>query len=789
MKGAGWMMIKRGNTRDEKYVRPKMAEEKFKMAQSLQQNVYLYGITGIGKTAFVKDMLGRKSFNYYSAEESGAEQILLPEDDKPHIIVVDDLHHIMDDRRREEYTDRLRVLMQCRNIWLILIARCAIPRWLMPLHVENTFLIIQEKDLYLDRLGQDAYFEKWNIKLSLEQSKNVWQLAGGNPLFLRFVAMAGGDTGQAVDDLWKYFLYLYDQWDTELKEFMMEISVLKHFNASMAQMVTGRKNAQQLLKRALETGNFITEKNGTYEYNFILQEHMHVLLERKFDTDQLAHIYYNAGHMYEMNGDVLNALKMYEAGGDEKSILRLLIANARQNPATGCYFELRRYYLMLPEDSICTSPVLMAGMSMLQSMLMNPEESERWYHLLEEYVAKCEGSAKREAKSRLLYLDIGLPHRGSVQIQELMQYADTLLKEGKAILPEFSVTSNLPSLMNGGKDFCEWSKRDKALAVSIGKIVEFVLGKYGKGLVSIALAESYFEKGHDSGEIVSLAEKGRMQAEAGGKMEQVFVAVGILVWLSVLNGYAGDAQDMLESFRQMAEKEVPQLLDNLEAFQCRIAFYQGGIPQIHQWMEGAPDENKDFCSLERFRYLTKVRGYIQFGRYDKAYSLLQKMLYYAKMQKRDYVAMESMLLLAVVKYRIKEKGWESLLQECIQRAEEYHFVRIFSREGGAILKLLKAGDFTWHNEEYRRQVFKECEKMGRQYPFYLKEKMEGDIVLSENALNILRLQAEGYRMEEIAEQLNITTNTVKYHNRETYRKLGVSGKAAAVNEAKNRGLI
>ena len=74
------------------------------------------------------------------------------------------------------------------------------------------------------------------------------------------------------------------------------------------------------------------------------------------------------------------------------------------------------------------------------------------------------------------------------------------------------------------------------LASGIGKIVEFVLGKFGKGLVSIALAESFLEKGMDNYEIVSLAEKGRLQAEAGGKTELVFVAVGILVWLSVLNG-------------------------------------------------------------------------------------------------------------------------------------------------------------------------------------------------------------------------------------------------------------
>ena len=78
-------------------------------------------------------------------------------------------------------------------------------------------------------------------------------------------------------------------------------------------------------------------------------------------------------------------------------------------------------------------------------------------------------------------------------------------------------------MMNGGKDFCEWSKRDTELALTIGKSVEFVLEKYGKGLVYLALAESYLEKGKNIFEIFSKAEKGRMDAERGGMLEQVFV--------------------------------------------------------------------------------------------------------------------------------------------------------------------------------------------------------------------------------------------------------------------------
>lgn len=783
------MIIKKDHVVDENYIKPKQAEKKFRIAQELQQTIYLYGITGSGKTTFVSTMLQKKSYYYYSAMETNAEQLQIEEDDKYHIVVIDDMQEIIGEHQREAYAERIRILIKCENIWLILISRARIPQWLMPLYVENTFLIIKEEDIQFDQKGQTEYFKKCNINLSTEQEKKIWQIGHGNPLLLHFIALANGNVEQAMNDIWKYFFYIYDQWDTELQEFILKMSVVERFDIQMAQIVTGMNDVYVLIKRALETGNFLIEKDGMYEYNFFQKECFQIFLEKKFDANQIARLYYNAGHMYEIQGDIINALKMYKQSGDKNSIFQLLIKNARHNPANGYYFELREYYFMLPEEYIYTSPILMAAMSILQSMLMNTEESERWYHLLEDFANKSMGSAKREAKSKLFYLDIALPHRGSIKVLDVLKNVSTLLREGKVILPEFSVTSNLPSMMNGGKDFCEWSKKDKELADSVGKLVEFVLGKYGKGLVNIALAESYLEKGMDNYEITFLAEKGQMQAEAGGKIEQIFVSVGILIWLSILNGHADDAEDILESFKQRAEDKAPQLLLNINALQCRIFLYQGKITQILEWVEEAPNENKDFCTMERFRYLTKIRVYIQFKKYDKAYALLQKMLYYAKEQKRDYIIRESMLLLAVVKYRMKKQGWELLLQECIKWAEEYHFVRILTREGGILIKLFKEGNFTWQDEEFHKQVLNECKKVGQYYPSYLKGKAAEDIVLSENALNILRLQAEGYKTEQIAKILDITTNTVKYHNKETYRKFGVSNKAAAVNEAKNRGLI
>lgn len=81
------------------------------------------------------------------------------------------------------------------------------------------------------------------------------------------------------------------------------------------------------------------------------------------------------------------------------------------------------------------------------------------------------------------------------------------------------MTSNLPSIMNGGKDFCEWSKRDTELALMIGKSVEFVLGKYGKVLYPCS-CRSYLEKRKRYFEIFQRWKKA-VWMQDGGMLEQV----------------------------------------------------------------------------------------------------------------------------------------------------------------------------------------------------------------------------------------------------------------------------
>ena len=102
-----------------------------------------------------------------------------------------------------------------------------------------------------------------------------------------------------------------------------------------------------------------------------------------------------------------------------------------------------------------------------------------------------------QARGRLAWLDISLPQRGAEGLTTIIPAVFRLLTNKEVTLPAFSITSALPGLMNGGKDFSQWSPKDDLLYKTIRVPVEVILGKDGVGLADYAVAESKFGKGED----------------------------------------------------------------------------------------------------------------------------------------------------------------------------------------------------------------------------------------------------------------------------------------------------
>ena len=64
-----------------------------------------------------------------------------------------------------------------------------------------------------------------------------------------------------------------------------------------------------------------------------------------------------------------------------------------------------------------------------------------------------------------------------------------------------------------------------------------------------------------------------------------------------------------------------------------------------------------------------------------------------------------------------------------------------------------------------------------------------DQILSERELEVLRCLAAGLTYPSIAERLIISVNTVRYHVKEIYGRLGVSSRAEAIAQAREQKLL
>lgn len=288
---------------DDKYICPQKAICKFRSAKKLRTPLYLYGVTGIGKTSLVMHNLNMKRCSYYSASETSADQIKIKEQSAEYTVVLDDLQNLTDTTERESYFEVICKLLSLNNVWLILIARCPFPRWLLPLRTKYIFAEIEESDFLLSLDEQITYIEQYDIHLTREEHQKAWNLGGGNALSLLFFAMEKGNLELTQRRQWDYLeTHVYDQWDLELQEFFMDMSIVETFTVRLASMLTGRSDVEKLIFRAEEVGNFfdIRGTDGIWKCRWPMRKSMQQRLRRKRSIEQINHLYYVAGLYYEL---------------------------------------------------------------------------------------------------------------------------------------------------------------------------------------------------------------------------------------------------------------------------------------------------------------------------------------------------------------------------------------------------------------------------------------------------------------------------------------------------------
>lgn len=777
-------------------IRP-LAREQYDKFMARGRVLFFSAPCGCGKSTLARALLSGCQVLSLHAGEPG---FALPADDEGwEVLLIDDLQQMTEEADRQALCQLIREYAGRR---FVLLSRGAVPGWLMAFQYAGLMAVLDTNALLWDREDIRTLFHRQGTPVGESVITEILRETSGYPLGVAVTAhcMADGRpyspelVAQCYHEVFFYFeTAVYRRFDLPIRRFLLELAPFESFDVELARMVSGDPRAGERLGW-LQQNTTMLRPAGVNQFRFWAQFRTFLLweMDREYSDEKRRTVLNRGGLYYELKEDYSHALECYTMGGDHSKVSELLVRNAELHPGMGHYSEMEKYYRSLPEQEIAASPALMQGMSMLCALAADYEGSERWYQALSQFARSRTKSdaAGRQARGRLAWLDISLPQRGVTDLTAIIPAAYRLLVNKEVVLPAFSVTSALPSIMNGGKDFSEWSRRDDLLYQTIRTPVEAILGRDGVGLPDCAVAESKFEKGEDiTARMLSLMSRlGEIQRDGTPDIE--FAAVGLLARSQLAAGHAGDARRTLESLRQrFAESGQSRFLPNIDAMLCRVDLRTGDTDAVDSWYrEKAPRDPLSINIMKRYQYFTQAMAELAQGRPQAALLTLAPLEPYciACQRKMDHTTL--LLLRAVAQYRLKDEAWQQSLTDALRIAAGLGFIRPVSCCGAALLPLLQALPSP-EEESWYRQVVAFARVQAARYPYFLVPPLPPGEEMTATELQVLRLMCADKSNAEIGRILDIKLPTVKTHVSHILTKLNVSRRSEAKTAARRLWLI
>ena len=771
-------------------------QEKFKSAWGQRQVILFTAPCGCGKSAAASVLLEPYTVCRWDALSDPPEPV---PDFTCDAVLLDNLQAMKNPNAQQSLCEAIR---QHPEIHFVLLSRGTIPGWLMPFRYEPRMQVFEMKDLMLDQETAEKVLNLAGISPSPAEMSVIMERSMGYPLAMSILCQQmqdGRRYGDAVDadvrrELFVHFrTAVYLRFEPPARRLLLNLVPFEPFDVEFAQILSGNSHAGELLgELQQDTSMFLYDDLHHCRFLPDFRQYLLWQQEREYSAEEQNWLYSRAALYYELHDDYKSALDCYTRCGEYQKVSDLLIKNSELHPGLAHYDEMEDYYRALPREQILSSPALMAGMSMLSSICMDYDASEAWYLELE----RCAGRLKRSdtdyksVRGWLAWLDIGLPQRNVNDILTKLNNVVNLLTSKEIVMPEFSVTSRLPSIMNGGKDFCEWSRNDDALYRKYRVPVSFLLKRDGVALPECAVAESKFEKGEEiSGRMLDLL--GRLEKiQKKGTPDIEFALIGLLVRLRIDQGEADRAMEHLEALRERFQRpDCHRFLPNLDALMCRTAMYQGNDEAVDTWYrEKAPKDLLKLRVMLRYQYMTRAMVEIVYGKYQEALLILDPLRPYFKAAHRVMDGIYLDLLTAICRFRAGDGDWQTSLCAALDTCRDYQFIRPVSQYGAAILPLLEKGGWT-ADPAFLDRLIAAARKQAAQYPDFLRFRGDLPEPLSPAELNVLRLLCHHKSNAEIGELLGIKLPTVKTYVSAVLRKLNVKNRGAVKDAALKLHLI
>ncbi len=315
-----------------------------------------------------------------------------------------------------------------------------------------------------------------------------------------------------------------------------------------------------------------------------------------------------------------------------------------------------------------------------------------------------------------------------------------------------------------------------------------------------------------------LAEQALTAARLGG--HAAVLAYGSVIYARILQA-AGDLTGAEASLTQVRDlRGMPAWVEpQIVAQQAALALARNDAAAAHQVLaqsgvalDDPTDRNIEVIHLAWARLLLHQAMASQDGAHaqwlDAAYKITGRVLAAATDAERMGVVLETLLLRALIQHALGDDAAAlHAVQQALRLGEAEGYVQPFIEAGAAMWVLLAHLHSILATQPAPRddapslayiahlqqaiQPFTQSRALSQSPNPPISQSPLSTLIepLSARELDVLRLLADGLTYQQIADRLIVSVNTVRFHVKAIYGKLGVDKRLAAVDVARRLGLV
>jgi LuxR family maltose regulon positive regulatory protein len=707
------------------------------------------------------------------------------------------------------------------------------------IHAQDLRFTVEEAALFLNQT-MGLHLSSTDIAV-LEQRTEGWitglQLAA---LSMRDVADAGafvaafaGDDRYVVDYLITETL---DNQPQPIQDFLLKTAILRRFTASLCDAVTEQTTSRDILIQ-LERANLflvpLDSKREWYRYHRLFRDLLCYRLREKVRTERIKQMHQRAATWYIQNELVDEAIYHSLAAEDFEQATRFTDLICADLVEQSQFRKLLHLVAALPEDLVRTYPRLcvyhawtLGATGELDAVMPRLADAEQAL------------SAVPPTQARVIRGQIATLRAYDARHQHDLAVAIEFLHQALQYLPPDRLRERILTNGNLGVNYLTLGQLDRAREalqtartegrasgraqtwMAIGAIsyladTYVVEGQLGQAtqLYQEAIAQGMDRTGerllptaghacvglgrvlYERGEIDEARRHLRQAIELSemiGFWGTVLKALIPLAWLEQMQGNNTVVETLLQQALDIAKRIRHSWANGwvnayLSAYQARIWLMQKkpNLAAVARWAETYQQSEPDATNYpEELGQLTLSRIELAMGQSDQALTRLRPLAEAdAAGQRND--SLIKILVLQALAQATQGAGVQAVdtLNRALDLAAPEGYCQTFLDKGPAIIQLLRQS-----HHPYAAQLLYREASLARKVA--VPSPVSGlEEALNEREIKVLRLFAAGLSNAETAQEMFLSTNTIKWYAKNIYRKLNVNRRAQAVAKARELGLI